>query len=370
MPLVKVQSRGTENVGSATKNVLINGGFTVSQRNGTTLTATANNTYFLDRWKLYLNGSCAVSTQQMLSADSNVTALNTATGETFNNVLSIDCTTSASLGSTDLLGIIQMIEGNNSVPLSGQSCTLSFHVKSNVTGQYYVAFKISGSGERSYLVGYTISSANTWEKKTITFVNDTLTNLNSNASVTTSSGLQVYFGLRLGTSGQMSNTLNAWQSGNYYGKSDQVTWGTSTSDSFYMGGVQLEIGSQASDFQHRSFGEELKLCHRYYQQFAYDTHGFNVANGGANSASQSTHVYTYYGGEMRVAPSVSTPSVSGGYRFLGADQDNSHSTIPNIDNAGKASVQFGNNQNTITKGHHFRLLLSQSGAMIKFDAEL
>ena len=126
------------------RNVIINGGFTVSQRNGTALTATTNNTYFLDRWRLYLNGSCAVSTQQMLAADSNVLALNTATGETFNNVLSIDCTTAASLGGTDLLGIIQMIEGYNTVPLAGQTCTLSFHVKTNVTGQYYVAFKISG----------------------------------------------------------------------------------------------------------------------------------------------------------------------------------------------------------------------------------
>ena len=222
------------------RNVIINGGFTVSQRNGTALTATTNNTYFLDRWRLYLNGSCAVSTQQMLAADSNVLALNTATGETFNNVLSIDCTTAASLGGTDLLGIIQMIEGYNTVPLAGQTCTLSFHVKTNVTGQYYVAFKISGSGERTYLAPYTVSSADTWEKKTITFTMDTLANLNSNASVTNSSGLQVYFGLRLGTSGQMSDTLNAWHAGNYYGKSDQVTCGTNTSDTFYLGGIQLE----------------------------------------------------------------------------------------------------------------------------------
>ena len=285
-----------------TRNAIINGGFTVSQRNGTTLTATANNTYFLDRWKLYLNGSCAVSTQQMSSADSNVTALNTASGETFNNVLSIDCTTAASLGSTDLLGIIQMIEGSNSVPLAGQTCTLSFHVKSNVTGQYYVVFKLSGSGEKSYIVGYTISSADTWEKKTITFVNDTLANLNSNASVTTSSGLQVYFGLRLGTSAQQSNTLNAWHSGNYYGKSDQVTWGTSTSDTFYIGGIQLERNSQAAPFEHRSFGEELQLCRRYYNEYSGGTNGHRLYSYNYNS-SYKAYLF-YFPVEMRATPTV------------------------------------------------------------------
>ena len=146
MPLSKIQTTENQVVPNlGRRNVIINGGFMISQRNASALTATTNNTYFLDRWKLYLNGSCAVSTQQMLSLDSNVTALNTASGETFNNVLSIDCTTAASLGTNDLLGIIQMIEGSSSLPLAGQSCTLSFWVKTNVTGQYYVSFKIGSS---------------------------------------------------------------------------------------------------------------------------------------------------------------------------------------------------------------------------------
>ena len=299
----------TENIASTVnlgrRNVIINGGFMISQRNAAALTATANNTYFLDRWKLYLNGSCAVSTQQMLSLDSNVTALNTATGETFNNVLSIDCTTAASLGSTDLLGIIQMIEGSTSLPLAGQTCTLSFHVKTNVTGQYYVAFKMSGSSERTYLAPYTVSSADTWEKKTITFTMDTATNLNNTASVTTGSGLQVYFGLRLGTSGQMSNTLNAWHAGNYYGKSDQVTWGTSTSDTFYISGIQLEKSSQATPFEHRSFAEELALCQRYF--FQINGTGVDYATMGSGQMYGTT---TYLGEfklpvAMRVTPSFS-----------------------------------------------------------------
>lgn len=338
------------------RNVIINGGFNISQRNAAALTATANNTYCLDRWKLYLNGSCAVSTQQMLSLDTNVTALNTASGETFNNVLSIDCTTAASLGSTDLLGIIQMIEGYNTVPLAGQVCTLSFHVKTNVTGQYYVALKESGSSERTYLAPYTISSANTWEKKTITFTMDTATNLNNTASVTTGSGLQVYFGMRLGTSGQMSNTLNAWHAGNYYGKSDQVTWGTNTSDTFYLGGIQLEKGSQATAFEHRSFAEELTLCQRYYQKFVFSYFNLSRYHHNAGARLNDLHFYT----EMRDAPTGSNVgSFTGSSGFAGSP------TIYNTTTS-RAGLGAGSGTGTNTVSY----LNSGASGYTQMDAEL
>ena len=264
MPLSKIQTTNNQVVPNlGRRNIIINGAMQLAQRQGGALTVGVNNTYCLDRWKFYLNGSCAASTQKLPATDSNVSSLHTASGQTFSNVMSIDCTTAATLGSTDLLGVLQLIEGANSVPLAGRSCTLSFYVKTNVTGQYYVTFKI-GSG-RAYIAPYTVSSANTWEKKTITLTMDTLANLNTSGSIATGAGFQVYFGLRLGTSGQMSNTLNAWHAGNYYGKSDQVTWGTNTADTFYMSGVQLEIGDTATDFEHRSFGEEEALCQRYFE---------------------------------------------------------------------------------------------------------
>ena len=77
---------------------------------------------------------------------------------------------------------------------------------------------------------------------------DTLANLNTSGSIATGAGFQVYFGLRLGTSSQTSSTINAWHDGNFYGTSSQVTWGTNTADTFYMSGVQLEIGDTATDF--------------------------------------------------------------------------------------------------------------------------
>ena len=300
----------TPNLGR--RNVLINGGMNVSQRNGTTLTATANNSLFLDRWKCYLNGPSSISTQQMLPLDSNVTALNTASGENYNNIMYIDCTTASAIQSSDLLGVIQLIEGSNSVPLAGQSCTLSFWVKSSVTGQYYVTFKIASA--RSYIAPYTISSANTWEKKTITITMDTLASLNTNGDTGNGAGFQVYFGLRLGSSAQATSTVNQWVDGNFYGTLSQVTWGTNVSDTFYIGAVQLELGTAASPFEHRSFGEELALCQRYY----YHTYSYGSPAGTTFNQDYESPIIiigtgnhgmgvcnAVYPVEMRVAPTIS-----------------------------------------------------------------
>lgn len=245
------------------RNKLINGGMTISERNGTTLTATTNNTYFLDRWKFYLNGSCAVSTQQLGSSSTPAATLTTASSENQNAVMSLDCTTAASLGGSDLLGVLQLIEGYTSVPMCSKPMTLTFWVNSSVTGQYYVAFKIAGT--RTYVAPYTISSADTWEKKTITLTMDTYANLaaSGGTAVTNSSGFQVYWGLRLGTSSQQTATTGSWVAGNFYGTSSQVTWGTSTSDTFYLGAVQFEHGSSGTPFEHEPYGETLQKCQRY-----------------------------------------------------------------------------------------------------------
>tara|TARA_R110002012_G_scaffold303087_1_gene504694 strand:- start:155 stop:1240 length:1086 start_codon:yes stop_codon:yes gene_type:complete len=341
------------------RNIVINGGFTISQRNGTTLTSTLNNKYFLDRWLFYLNGSCAVSTQQMGSTDSNTTGLNTASGEVYNNVMSLDCTTAASLGSSDLLGFLQIIEGYNSVPIAGQAATLTFWVKTNITGQYYVTFKLGSA--RSYVAPYTVSSANTWEKKTITLTMDTLTNLNAQ-STTNGSGFQVYWGLRLGTSSQQTSTINSWHDGNFYGTSSQVTWGTSTSDSFYIGGVQFEKGDTATPFEHRSFGQELALCSRYYQGTIGS--GYFGVGRTANSSIMIQAPFTY---EMRAVPSASLSSTTVTFAEPNLANFNCTSaTIGNAHNSARGGAYYINGTMTVGVGDNVFL----STNYIKADAEL
>ena len=251
------------------RNAVINGGFTISQRIGTTLTASSNNTYTLDRWNYYLGGSCRNSTQQLVSDNAKVVALNTASGQTFNNALLADCTTAAAISTDDLLGYIQTIEGSNSVPLAGQVCTLSFYVQSSVAGRYYVALKIGSA--RSYIASYDIDSADTWERKTITLTMDTLTELEDGGSITNGAGFQMHFTLRASSSSQLTDSINQWVDGNYYAKSSMAAWGTSTDHNWYLAGVQLEIGSQATPFEHRSYGEEFTLCQRYYYKMLAGT---------------------------------------------------------------------------------------------------
>ena len=346
------------------KNIIINGAMQIAQRSTSVTDLGAASGFFtLDRFYMIEN---AASAGRFTMSQSAVTDL-----EGFSNALKIDCTTAdTSIAAGEALLIQQKIEGFNVQQLKATSTTtramtLSFYAKSNASRAIASEIGMSNGTNNSASKLHTIGTS--WARYTMTVPAASSTQIDNDNS----NEMQLNFWLHSGstysggtpstTLGASSNTARAAGVGSIF---------ASTDNTLEITGIQLEVGSQATPFEHKSFGEELKLCHRYYQQFAYDTHGFNVANGGANTASQITHIYTYYGGEMRAAPSVSTPSVSNGYRFLGPDQDNSHSTIPNIDNAGVASIQFANNQNTITKGHPFRLLLAQSGAMIKFDAEL
>ena len=380
MPIQRAKPRFTEvkNVSNITanqldigqiggrKNIIINGAMQVAQR-GTSFTSVAGSAYHLDRFRTGMGDTSARFTVTQATAGLNG----------FAKSFKYDCTTAeASLSNADArLFISQRIEGQNLQQLKkgtsdAEKITISFYVKSTKTGTYILEV-VDHDSSRHISKSYTISSSGTWEQKILTFDADTtgaLTNDNTTS-------IQLNWWLIAGTN-HSSGTLQTTWSG-YAGASDyqnsavgNVNLGDNTSNTWEITGIQMEVGSQATPFEHRSFGEELNLCHRYYQQHDYATHGRYIANGGTSSASNSKFIYTYYGGRMRAAPSISTPSVSNGYRFIGHGNDHSHSTIPNIDNPEQNSVQFGNNQNTVTAGISMRLLISVDEARIKMDAEL
>ena len=281
---------------------IINGGMEVNQRTGTTATAFTNNVYGIDRWLNFLNGSWAGNYQQIDRSNSVVTDLQTDSSKNFDNVMMIDCTSAASLGATDLVGMLQHIEGYVHNPMAGKAITLSFWVRSTVTGTYCVAFKEQYT--KTYVVEYTISSANTWEQKIITLTDDTLANYSSNTSTTNGGSLILYFGLRLGTTAQQT-TADAWNTGNFYGTSNQVTWGTSTSDFFYLAGVQIEMGTYTSStippFQFESYRDNLSRCQRYY-------HLVGTAVGGAAN-TVSAYMVPMFWCPMRTTPTAGVEGV-------------------------------------------------------------
>jgi len=240
------------------KNRLINGAMVINQR-ATTVTANAtDNFYTVDRWRVRGETSDGVFT----AAQSSTAPIG------FQNSLLITVTTAdSSIGSTQIYAVEQLIEGYNLADLgwgaSGASTvTLSFWVRSSLTGTFSGSLR-NDAGNRSYPFTYTISSANTFEYKTITVAGDTT----GTWEKTTSAGMWVNWSLGVGSSRQ--GTAGAWNANNNFGATGETALISTNSATFYITGVQLEKGSTATSFDYRPYGTELNLCYRYYETFGH-----------------------------------------------------------------------------------------------------
>ena len=344
------------------RNLIINGSQIIAQRS-TSETGVGGSTGYhtVDRFIIEAGHTAGRFTMEQV-ADVH---------DGFSYATKLSCTTAdTSIGADEYTTFTQRIEGQDLQHLKkgtsdAEKVTVSFYVKGNASATYTVELRDNDNGRFN---SQEFPVTTDWVKITRTFVGDTTGSFDNDNALSLKLNFWLHAGSAYTGGTHVSNTWGT--TSNQRVGDNQTSFFDSTSRTFFITGIQLEVGSVATPFEHRSFGEELKLCNRYYQEFNYDRHGYYVTNGGAGSSSQSKYIYTYYGGEMRATASVSTPSVSNGYRFLGSAEDNSHSTIPNIDNPSRLSVQFGNNQNTITAGTYFRLYLVASGAKIKFDAEL
>ena len=257
------------------KNIIINGDMSIAQR-GTSATGLGNgdNGYHTcDRWEFRESGSPTWEFTQTQSTD-------VPTGQGFATSLKMDCTTAdASLATNDMCRIQQSFEGQNLQYLkfgtsSAQSTTVSFWVKSNKTGDYNVSLL---NNDQSRIIGntYTINSADTWEKKTLTFAGDTagaFDNDNNNS-------LSLWWGL-LGGTDRTGGDSSSWgaNADNKNVAGQTVNLADSTSNEWYVTGVQLEAGTTASDFEFLPYDVNLQRCQRYFSTNDIETD--YVANGG------------------------------------------------------------------------------------------
>jgi hypothetical protein len=286
---------------SVFRNRIINGAMSISQgAAGATITPAVSSAYAtnypVDRFQVIVGAASKLTTAQSSTAP---------TGFNFSTL--ITSSSAYTVGSGEVFVIRQSIEGFNTADLawgtaSAASVTLSFWVRSSLTGTFGGSVQNSAS-DRSYPFTYTISSANTWEKKTVTIAGDTS---GTWIGATNGIGLRVNFGLGVGST--YSGTAGAWAGSDY----DSATGATSVvgtnGATFYITGVQLEKGSTATSFDYRPYGTELALAQRYLPAFTTDTANPSVVGSGGFSTSTRIAVQYTFPVTPRTSPTGITVS--------------------------------------------------------------
>ena len=246
------------------RNLIINGAMLISQRGTSQASITSSGYYNIDRFRTALNTGTVTTSQ----------STDVPTGEGFSRSFKVDVTTAdTTLSGTNFLHVQQSIEGQNLQMLSygtsgAKTITLSFFVKSNKTGIYCISLEKTDNTRYDYTAEYTISSTNTWEKKTITIVPDSNIQASGGAiDNDNGKGFNLKFVLAAGDN-RNNGANNTWNSSTpTHSTPNQVNLLDSTSNEFFLTGVQLEVGDIATLFEHRSFGEELSRCQRYCQVY-------------------------------------------------------------------------------------------------------
>jgi hypothetical protein len=276
------------------RNRIINGDMRINQRAVTSM-ASGSEGYTLDRWivaNYFLSG--AITVGQSTDAPAG-----------FTNSLQVTNGTGESLAAADYGVVRQKIEGYNFADMawgsaSAKQISISFWVKSSVTGNYSVGL-INSALNRANRTVFTINSANTWEQKTVTFAGDT------SGTWVTNNGIGLYLDFVIVAGSNQYAAADTWTANSLEGVSGaSATWVTSTGATFYITGVQLEAGSVASPFERRDYGRELMMAQRYYQSYAYDSKGVPTLvriTSGINEYDGSMPIFA-----MRASPTLTTTS--------------------------------------------------------------
>jgi hypothetical protein len=284
------------------RNRIINGDMRIAQRGTAAVTASGN--YPVDRFIMGNSTDGAFSAQQDSSAPAG-----------FVNSVKITTTTADGTLTTDQqLNFRQAIEGTNVSDLAwgtanAKTVTLSFWVRSSLTGTFGGSLK-NGDNDRSYPFEYTISAVDTWEYKTVTIPGDTT------GTWLTNNGRSITLHFGLGSGPDRSGPANAWAGANYTQPTSTVSVIGTLNATWYVTGVQLEVGSVATPFERRPFGTELALCQRYYFRDYAGTNGYFAGSGlcASTTVADFTIIFPV---TMRASPSALEQSgTAGDYRVV------------------------------------------------------
>ena len=347
-----MQIGGQDTTFGGMRNRVINGDMRIDQRNaGASVTPSSGSSYTLDRWKNYNSQASKLSFQQ------NAGSVTPPTG--FTNYLGATSLSAYSVGSSDEFDLYQLIEGYNMADLgwgtaNAKSVTLSFWVRSSLTGTFGGTVANSGNS-RNYPFSYTISASNTWEYKTVTIAGDT-----SGTWLTTNGvGISLLFSLGAGSS--LLGTAGAWTGTASVGATGQVNLVGTNGATFYITGVQLEVGSSATTFERRQYATELALCQRYYEK----TYDQSVVPGTINESGpqfeSNSATVTSGGGPIRFTvakrgtPTVTSYSTSTGTSGKVHIRSQGVDVTPSIDLIGQtgARVSYSQSSGIVNTTYHW-----------------
>jgi hypothetical protein len=254
---------------SIMKNRCINGDMRIDQRNGgaSVSNGTGSFTYCLDRWSSYGSQASKFTVQQVSTAPAG-----------FVNSLKVTSSSAYTVGASEYFGIKQIIEGYNIADLgwgtsSGKTVTLSFQVYTSLTGTFGGTIW-NGANNQFYPFSYTVSSANTWATISVTIPAPTV---GSTWATDNTQGIQVFFSLGAGST--VSGTANTWSSSLYLAPTGATSVVGTNGATFYITGVQLEVGSSATGYEYENYTQTLQKCQRYCYVPSTTNYYIGLANG-------------------------------------------------------------------------------------------
>jgi len=290
---------------STLKNRIINGAMVIDQRNAGASVTLSTDAYTLDRWIGFAGVASKMSIQQ------NAGSVTPPIG--FTNYLGVTSLTAYTpLAAADVFGVSQAIEGYNIADLgwgtaNAKTITISFQVYSSLTGTFGGLVR-NNAGTRAYGFTYSIPVANTWTTISTTIAGDT------SGTWLTTNGLGLRLIFDLGTGSTYRVAAGSWTAGNYYGVTGATSVVGTSGATFYITGVQLEVGSSATGYEYRQYQQELALCQRYYAKLGASPQGssnYQAYGSGSMNTTTSANIVLTFPQVMRASPTIAYSGTMG-----------------------------------------------------------
>jgi len=346
---------------SIMKNRIINGAMVIDQRNaGASVTVPFGQSYYLDRW-------CAEASQaSKFSVQQNAGSVTPPVG--FKNYLGATSASAYSVAAGDYFTLEQRIEGFNTADLgwgtaSAKTVTLSFQVYSSLTGTFGGALQ-NGAFNRSYPFSYSIPVANTWTTISVTIAGDTT----GTWTTTNGAGVIVVFGLGVGST-YGSGTAGAWAGSLIFAPTGATSVVGTNGATFYITGVQLEVGSSATGFEYRQYQQELALCQRYLPAYRATGSGNQDVGTGMCTSSSAAYFGFDFVVQPRVEPTGATISSAGHFGAVnnGFSATNLFTGLGFSVASTKRALLVGTGSSGLSQGDATFVRSQSSSAYILFD---